>query len=280
METLLGTPVLPYLQMVQIAESNGFGFRKDLIHIFAAGSHQHGARIEGVSDTDVAGVYIEEPIHCLGLQRNEHFVHSTSDQTEKNKPEDQDCKFFSLRRWAALACKGNPNVLSFLFTTPEIDACEQRDVTVWDTHIHWHRDAFLASSHASAFLGMGKSQYHRIIGTKGSGKHGQRDDVIQEFGFDTKAAMHMVRSMYEALEFLQTGRMTFPRPEVELLLAIRLGKKSLTQVEQMYLALETRVKEAEKCSPLPQQVCRERISRLVTEAYLAHWTGRGLLLPD
>jgi len=280
METYFGTPVVSYQRMVQIAETIGFKSRKDLIHIFAAGSHQHGARIEGVSDTDVAGVYIEEPIDCLGLQRNEHFVQSTSDQMERNKPEDQDIKFFSLRRWAALACKGNPNVLSFLFTTPEIDAREQRNVTVWDTHIQCHRDAFLASSHATAFLGMGSSQYQRMMGAKGGGKHGQRNEVIKEFGFDTKAAMHMVRSMYEALEFLQTGRMTFPRPEVELLLAIRMGKRSLSQVEQMYLELETRVKEAELISPLPQQVCRERISELVTNAYLAHWTDRGLLFPD
>src|ERR1700739_2323505 len=87
-----------------------------LILAFASGSSQHGARIEGVSDLDVAGVYVGTPEMELALgnedpRKNGHVTRGTSDQYEKNTAEDTDLKAYSLRRWAGLAMKGNPNVL-------------------------------------------------------------------------------------------------------------------------------------------------------------------------
>jgi hypothetical protein len=110
-------------------------------------------------------------------------------------------------------------------------------------------------------------------GLKGAGKHGQRDEIISEHGYDTKAAMHMIRMMLECKELLTTGRMTFPNPQVDLLSMVRKGVFTQTQIERMYLELEAEVFETEKHSELPPTVDRQAISRLVSDVYLEHWNA-------
>lgn len=241
-----------------------------VILAFAGGSRQHGASVSGNSDLDVCGVFIEAPLFSLGIDKFEHFTHSTSDESRRNTPDDEDFKLYSLRYWAFLAAKGNPTILSYLFAQgeivdPAVDSC------IWDNFIRPHSTAFLARSHAAAFIGYGRGQLHRMQGQKGQGKHGQRPELEAQFGYDTKAAMHMVRMGHECLELLQEGKMTFPRPERELLLDIRLGKWPQTKVEQYYLELESQIKEAEEKSALPERVDRRKISKIVANAYLEHW---------
>jgi uncharacterized protein len=49
-----------------------------LIHLFIGGSELHGAKVGQTDDTDLYGVYIEEPEHALGLEPRDHFVWSTA----------------------------------------------------------------------------------------------------------------------------------------------------------------------------------------------------------
>lgn len=247
-----------------------------IILAFAAGSSQHGARIEGKSDLDVAGVYIGTPEMELSLgnedpRKGGHVTTGTADQYEKNKADDLDLKAYSLRRWAGLALKGNPNVLSYLFVPEAIKDSRVVSFSVWDKYILPNKHLFFASSHASAFLGLGDAQYKRMLGLQGAGKHGQRDELISDFGYDTKAAMHMIRSMTECLEFLETGFMTFPRPEVATLLDIRNGGWGMERVKTEYLRLREAVQEAEKTSPLPSKCDRTLVNNLVVKAILDHW---------
>jgi hypothetical protein len=167
--------------------------------------------------------------------------------------------------------KGNPTILSYLFAPDAIKDSYVAHPSVWDTYILPNRSLFLASGHAAAFLGLGDSQYKRMLGLQGAGKHGQRDELIDAHGYDTKAAMHMVRSMGECLELLQTGYMTFPRPNVATLLEIRAGEWGMERIKDEYNQLRVAVQEAEKTSPLPPKCDRERVSKLVVDAMLHHW---------
>jgi len=160
-----------------------------VILAFASGSSMHGARIEGKSDLDVAGVYIGDPVFELALGNEDprqkgHITQGTSDQYEKNTADDTDLKAYTLRRWAGLAMKGNPTILSYLFAPEPIKDSHVTHPSVWDTYILPHRSLFLASGHTAAFLGLGKSQYNRLLGLQGAGKHGQRDDLIAAHGYD------------------------------------------------------------------------------------------------
>lgn len=241
----------------------GFKPADRILHLFAGGSNQHGAKLPGKNDLDICGVFIETPVQALGIDRSEHFVTSTSDEGSKNTAEDVDFSLYTLRKWAYLAAKGNPTVLSYIFMPATFRS-------VWKDVIVPNTDVFLASAHAKGFIGMGDNQYKRLKGEKGSGKHGQREN---DLGWDTKAAMHMIRMMHECHEMLTDGTMTFPRPEVDILMDIRLGKWSLSQVEREYLQLRERVVEAEKTSLLPRYVDRDAISDVVTRAYLRHWNN-------
>jgi hypothetical protein len=253
-----------------------------VILAFASGSSQHGAHIEGKSDLDVAGVYIGTPVFELAIGNEDprqkgHITQGTADQYVKNSADDTDLKAYTLRRWAGLAMKGNPTILSYLFAPDAIKDSYVAKPSVWDTYILPNRSLFLASGHAAAFLGLGDSQYKRMLGLQGAGKHGQRDELIDVHGYDTKAAMHMVRSMDECLELLATGFMTFPRPNVATLLEIRRGEWGMERIKDEYNRLRAAVQAAEKNSPLPPKCDREAVSKLVVEAMLYHWNKEGHL---
>lgn len=249
--------------LLNALRDRGFKYTNDVIHVFAGGSNQHGAKGEGSGDLDICGVYIEPAVIALGIDREEHFVSSTGDNESRNTANDVDFSMYSLRKWANLAAKGNPTVLSYLFMPGA--------TSVWTAFFGWAPTKFLAKSHVKAFVGFGRGQLQRMQGTRGLGKHGQRPELEKEHGYDVKAAMHMIRMMLECKELLTTGKMTFPNPQVELLIAVRKGKFSQTQIERLYLELEADVFEAEKHSALPASVDRQAISKLITKVYLDHW---------
>lgn len=262
------------LNLVQHVMNAGYsGRRSDIIDVFLAGSHLHGARIEGKSDLDVAGVFIEAPDLNLGIDKREHFITSTGTNETRNNKDDKDAAFHSLRHWASLAAGGNPTIIAYAFAP----IYEPLKDTVWATDIVPQIEHFLAQRHVNAFLGYAKNQYHRMIGKLGAGKHGQRPELEADFGFDTKMAMHFIRLMYEGIELMTTGRLTFPRPEKETLLAIRKGEWSKEKVEQLYLQLESELIASEATSPLPPKIDRARVSAIVSKAYLSHWLSQGLI---
>lgn len=69
-------------------------------------------------------------------------------------------------------------------------------------------------------------------GLRGAGKHGERPEIIDKFGYDTKAAMHTLRLLYEGIELMKNHCVTLPRPrrERELLLEVRRGEWSEDRV--------------------------------------------------
>lgn len=249
----------------------GFKRTEDLIHVFQGGSHQHGASIPGkVSDIDLFGIYIEPPEKALGVSDETHFTGGTSDQYVRNQAGDEDYKCYTLQRWASLACKGNPTILGFLYTSCALPG-------VWNDLIVPNKNLFKARTHAKAFLGYAKGQVARLDGNAGRGKHGQRPELERAFGYDTKAAMHLMRLLFEAEEYMLTGEITYPRPERELLLDIRLGKWTWDKLFAEYFAMEKRVEEAMEKSTLSEHVDREEVSKLISACYIGHWKQTGKL---
>jgi hypothetical protein len=111
----------------------------------------------------------------------------------------------------------------------------------------------------------------RLLG-QGTGKHGQRPDLVNDFGYDTKAAMHAVRLLGEGTELMQTGTVTFPRPNTEELIDVRNGKYSLDQLCSRVSVLVTDLEHAYETSKLPPKPDRQAVSHILSEAYLDHYT--------
>lgn len=254
--------------LLDLVQLSGFNRPDTLIHLFIGGSELHGAKVGQTDDTDIYGVYIEAPEYALGLDSQEHYVWSTAGDERRNAPDDVDVTLYSLRKWAGMAAKGNPTALHFLFAGP-------REI-VPDTwlQIQKSRDVFLSRSSAGQFLGFAEDQLKRLTGEKGQGKKGKRPEYIGKFGYDSKAAMHGLRLLYECMELMTHGHITLPRPEKDVLIEVRSGvwplEKVLAHSQRLFKDVQDRV----TFSPLPETVDRAAISRLIAETHLQYWKRR------
>lgn len=246
---------------------SGFSHVNSLIHLFIGGSELHGAKVRGTDDLDIYGLYIEPPELVVGLDSMPHFVWSTAGNDRKNGPADIDITLYSLKRWAGLACKGNPTALHYLFAKSAVRS------PIW-SEILAKRQVFLSRSCASQFVGFADDQLKRMTGQKGRGKKGQRPELEEKYGYDVKAGMHVLRLLFECQELVSTGKITLPRPERDLLIRARTGKYSMRRILDMAHKKFAECEEAARNSSLPEKVDRDAVSRLLAKAYRKAWASR------
>jgi uncharacterized protein len=250
--------------LLQHVRESGFPFSDRLIHLFVGGSELHGAKVHGTDDLDIYGIYIEPPELVLGLESMPHFVWSTAGNDRRNGPHDVDITLYSLKKWAGLACKGNPTALHFLFAEGTLRS------PIWKNIVR-SRSVFLCRVFLKPFLGFADDQLKRMTGTKGRGKKGQRPELEEKYGYDVKAGMHTLRLLYECKELLSEGVITLPRPERDFLIRVRTGKYSMEKVVAMAQKLFAECEEAAESSSLPERVDRSAISRVLTDSYRNAW---------
>jgi len=242
-----------------------------MIHLFVGGSTLHGAKVQGYDDLDIYGCYIEPPNRVLGLKTMEHFVYSTGSDKVLNNKDDVDITCYSLHRWGELMMKGNPAILHYLYADNQLG-----DKTVWTTHIKPYREHLLSIKAAKQYLGFANSQRMRLTGEKGMGRHGQRPDLIEKYGFDTKFAMHYIRLLYECRELLRDRRITLPRPEKNELVDIRTGKFTQDEVFKIGVELEKECDDLLKNSTLPEAPDVNELSDVIGRAYTSHWMNNAI----
>lgn len=245
----------------------GFPFNAStLINMFVGGSGLHGAKVEGYDDLDIYACYVEPPDYILGILSCEHFVWSSGSQTEKNTANDVDVTSYSLHRWGELMMKGNPAILHYLFATNDSIGND-----TWSRFITPYAPKLVTKKSAKQYIGFANSQKMRLTGERGMGRHGQRPDLIEKYGFDTKFAMHYIRLLDECIELLQTGKLIFPRPNRELLIDIRQGKHTQNDVFDIGKTLMEACEFALEKSALPEQIDPAEFSKIIAEAYQYHW---------
>lgn len=89
------------------------------------GSGVHGIAIPGTDDHDEMGVFVEPPHVVLGIgpaasgRRAERYMYRTQPEGARFGPGDTDLVSYGLRRYLALATKGNPTALLPLYAPPE-----------------------------------------------------------------------------------------------------------------------------------------------------------------
>jgi predicted nucleotidyltransferase len=252
--------------LLQHVRESGFRFPDRLVHLFVGGSELHGAKVHGTDDLDVYGVYLEPPEMVLGLESLPHFVWSTAGDDRRNGPHDVDVTLYSLKKWAGLACKGNPTALHFLFSKGVLENRIWKEIVA-------NRAVFLARSHAAAFRGFADAQLQRMAGRRGCGKKGQRPELEKKYGYDVKAGMHVLRLLYECKELLSEGTITLPRPERDFLIRVRTGKYSMDKVLAFAEKLFVECEKAANVSSLPENVDRTAVSRVLADSYRQAWSG-------
>jgi len=72
---------------------------------------------------------------------------------------------------------------------------------------------------------------------------------------------------------MEHGRITLPRPNRDELVEIRKGKSALAGIRELGEQLESEALAAQATSPLPNEVDRDAISRLLADAHLRYWSA-------
>lgn len=102
---------------------------------------------------------------------------------------------------------------------------------------------------------------------------GDRSTAAAEEKVDFKSLSHAVRVYQQSIELLDTGKITFPRPNAEFLLSVKQGKEDLEQVKRLLMALDDEVKEKMETSTM-----RKKTPELLAESET--WLAKKLRGPD
>lgn len=250
------------------------------------GSGVHGTAIAGTDDRDEMGVCLEPPQFITGLAKvpNRSRVNATTvafEQWEyhtawerpgrlrnRSGAGDLDVVIFSARKFAQLAAAGNPTVLLPLFVP------ESEIVTITDAgrELREGAAAFASMRAAVRFAGYMAQQRAGITGESG---RTNRPELVAEFGYDCKYAMHALRLGVQGIEFLSTGRITLPIPEPHraALRAVRRGEWNLSDVLSWYDDLDARLQALAAAAPLPEQPDWAWINDWLHRSYTRFWAA-------
>ncbi|WP_017570536.1 nucleotidyltransferase domain-containing protein [Nocardiopsis halotolerans] len=235
------------------------------------GSGVHGLTVDDQNDRDEMGVCVEPPEYVIGLRPFEQYVHRTQPEHTRSGPGDLDLTVYSLRKWTRLALDGNPTVLLPLFVPED----ELVTITPLGRDLRANARRLLSRRAGLRFLGYLRAQRDRMEGLRG-GKHTNRPELVERFGFDTKYAYHMVRLGIQGVELLETGHLTLPMPEPERawLLALRRGEYGRDQALQRANELEERLAVLCETSDLPAEPDTAWADRWLVDAYQRAWAER------
>lgn len=237
------------------------------------GSTVHGLVLSGTDDRDEMGVCVEPRRYVVGFGKFEHWVYRSAAEREghlgaRSQAGDLDLTIYSLRKWARLALQGNPTVLLLLYL-PD-DALVIR--TGVGEELQKLAPAFASRHAGKRFLGYLEAQRQRLVGERGQ-RDVNRVELVEQFGYDTKYAMHMLRLGHQGVEFLESGRLTLPmrQPVRDHLMDVRQGRSNLADVLAECTQLELRLGELLDSSPLPLEPDLKTVESFVMDTYADAW---------
>lgn len=233
------------------------------------GSGLHGTAVEGQDDRDEMGVCIEPPEYVIGLQRFEQYIYRTQPEGVRSGPGDLDLTIYSLRKWLRLALAGNPTILLPLFVPPEhLVSCGPLG-----TELRVRSEMIVSRRAGHRFLGYLRAQRERLLGLRG-GRHTNRPELVEIYGFDAKFAMHMVRLGVQGVELMETGRISLPirEPWLSWLRDLRQGRHSKAEALAAAEELEAAIEHLLVTSPLPPTPDERAADAWLVSAYQRFWS--------
>lgn len=211
----------------------------------------------GTDDIDVMGVVVPSIDHYFGL---EEFG---SRGTKEIFEDEYDVVLYEVRKMVSLLLNGNPNVLSLLWLREQDYLLKTREGQL----LLDHRSIFASKHVYSSFAGYANGQLHRMEHMTFQGYMGEkRKKLVEQFGYDTKNASHLIRLLRMCIGFLWTGELEVYRlSDREELLDIKNGKWSLEEVKTKANVLFDLAKNARDHSPLPNKPDRAKANELLVE---------------
>lgn len=245
------------------------------ILLVEVGSTAHGTGIPGGEDQDETAIFVERADEVLGLTTGgpRTVMQRTQPEGVRSGPGDIDRTLHPLRRFLQLASTGNPSVLMALWA-PVIEETETgRELQALGEH-------FIGRHVVPRYRGYMESQAVRLLGIGGS-KHGGRGgqprlELVNEFGYDTKYAMHCARLGFQGLELLRTGQIALPiqGEPADWLRSVRRGDVSFEEWWSRALELDAALEEIEGDESIPPGPNLEFIQAWSVNTHLSFWSGR------
>lgn len=231
------------------------------------GSIAHGMYVPpkeptSIDDKDLMGVCVTPIDYYYGL--NEFGSHGT----KEIKQDEWDIVVYEARKFIHLLEQGNPNVLSLLWLAPNY----YLKITDAGRLLIENRHLFVGKHVYHSFTGYAHSQLHRMTHNAFQGHMGdKRRKLVEQFGFDTKNAAHLIRLLRMGIEFLIEGELHVLREDAKQLLEIKRGEWSLEQIIEESDRLFQQSKDALIHSPLPNRPNHELVNRLCVEVINTHF---------
>lgn len=218
------------------------------IYLVRSGSHAYGTNVP-TSDVDTRGVCIPPADYILGLKRFEQY-----------EAPDADTTIYGLHKFVNLAMNCNPNIIELL----HVRESEILHSTAAGERLRAARHLFVTKRAFKTFGGYAYAQLQQLKRGK-TAKHGTHAEIVEEHGFDTKNALHLIRLLRMGVEVLRMGLVNVYRPDREELLAIRRGEWALEQVLAEADRLDAELKAAYEASTLPDHPDFDAANELVID---------------
>lgn len=205
---------------------------KQIILLCNMGSISHGTHNpdpESIDDIDVMGAAVPSPDYYFGFEK------FGSRDTMEIKEGRFDIVLYEARKFIGLLAKGNPNVIGTLFLKPEFYLL----VTHEGEMLVRERSRFLTQNLVHSMLGYANDQLRRVdkslkLNPAYKGYMGaKRKKLVEEYGYDTKYASHLIRLLRMCREFIETRELNVYRDkDFQNLRDIKTGKYKFEYVER------------------------------------------------
>ncbi|MNY85872.1 putative nucleotidyltransferase [compost metagenome] len=237
-------------------------FWDGIIFLSEAGSHLSGTNDE-TSDLDFRAIVLLNEDYQIGMKKFEH-TKLVSGTNKINLHKDLDVEVFSPQKFVNEAYHGETVCIEMLFTeNPSIYVYNYE----WMDPIKKNREVFLSKSIARKYLGYITGCINRALLDPNNNRLKRPDSIerLNNFGYETKAAMNAIKNGRMVLELLNQGTMTLKRPDREELLAIKRGKYTREEFSQISSDLIQEVKSAMETSKLPDKANFNIVNQLMKD---------------
>lgn len=231
------------------------------------GSELFGTSLE-TGDKDYMGIFVEPHEYVLGFKKLETFTYRTAPKNQRSRPGDIDLTIYSLRKFLSLAMQGNPTILATLFAPENMIVFQDE----FGEQLLNHADWIVSQRAFPRFRGYMEAQKKRLLGER-KGHVPSRPELIEQFGYDTKYAMHVLRLALQGIEILNTGQITLPMSSGhrEYLTAVRRGEYSYEAILDDIELLEARLEHAGERSTLPEEPNVAAIEKWLYRTHMKAW---------
>ena len=182
---------------------------------------------------------------------------------EKDNPKSWDIQCYGIVKYLTLVLDMNPNMVDSIWTP--------RRAVLYSTEVferlRSRRSEMLHKGCYHRFKGYAYSQLKKVRNKR---PVGDRAELVEKFGYDTKYAMHLVRLLGECEQILNEHTLDLTRDRKRLR-HIREGGWTLDQLEEWFEEMEIGLEKAYNNSTLPYTYDEDAMKQLLLECLEIHY---------